>query len=225
MSVDPTFDEPTARRPGAWLRAALAVSALRLVLPLAALPLIPALLPDDVPLLILLRPGRELLLVGGGLSRIAGDPGIAAMFLAYLVPMTIGVWSFFVLGRAYGPSLRAGTGPGWLQRSLPHDRMAIASRLLTRRGPTIAVVGRVASVPPMLLAAAAGASDVDARRYLLADLVGMVLTFAAVVAIGYGLGGAYERGGPWLTGAGLVLVLGLGVGIAHWVRREAARDD
>lgn len=219
--------EPAGHRPvpPVLLAVSVAVSVLRLALPLAAIPLAAALIPDDVPTLLMLRPGKEVLLLGGGLNRTGGDPTVAALFAAYLPLMTVGVWSFFIVGRAYGPRLRAGTGPAWLQRAVPQERLILASRVLGRKGPTIAILGRLAALPPTILAAAAGASTVDSRRYLLADLVGMVLSFASTVALGYALGGAYERGGPWLTGAGVVLLFVVINVFTRWLQREAERPD
>jgi membrane-associated protein len=221
----PTADDPIRRVPVGIRRVALVLSLVRLVTPLAVIPFAAALIPGDVPLLLLLRPAREVLLLGGGLSRTVGDPTVMALVLAYLPLMTLGVWVFYIVGRAYGPQLRAGTGPAWLQRAIPQERLIQSSRVLTRRGPAIAVVSRLAGFPPTLLAAAAGASDVDSRRYLVADLFGMVLTFTTVVGIGFALGRAYERGGTWLTAAGIGLVVVLAITVSRWVQREASRPD
>lgn len=211
--------------PRALLRASLVVAALRLLVPVAALPLVAVLIPDRVPLLLLLRPGREVVLLGGGLHRVTGDPTVTGLLLAYLPLMTLGVWAFFVVGRAYGPQLRDGTGPGWLQRAVPQDRLLLASRVLTRRGPAIAVLGRIAWLPPVLLAAAAGTSRVRTVTYLAADLLGAGLTFFIALGVGFALGDAYARGGAWLTGAGLGLLLALLWVLSRWVQREAARGE
>ena len=216
----PTTSFDRARR---WRRTLLALSALRYLVPIAALPLVPVLTPDDVGLLTLLRPGKEILLLAGGLTRTQGTPGILVAFLAYLPLMVGGVWAFFGLGRAYADDLRAGTGPAWLARAIPPDRLEDAQRVLARRGPTVAVIGRVATLPPTIVAAAAGVSDVSTRRFLLADLVGAIASFGLVFGIGLALGSAYERGGPWLTGAGLALVVVAAVLVNRWLQAEAAR--
>jgi membrane-associated protein len=221
----PTAGDPIRRLPAVVRRVALVLAVLRFVVPLAVIPFAAALIPQDVPLLLLLRPGREVLLLGGGLSRTVGDPTVLLLFAAYLPFMTVGVWAFYLVGRAYGPDLRAGIGPRWLSRPLPQHRLVLASRVLTRRGPLIAVIGRLAGIPPTLLAAAAGASDVDSRRYLVADLLGMVVTFAVGVGVGFGLGSAWEQGGPWLAGAGFVLVVIGSSFVSRWVQRELDRPD
>jgi membrane protein DedA with SNARE-associated domain len=200
-----------------WRTPLLALSALRYLVPILALPLVPVLTPDDVGLLTLLRPGKEILLLAGGLSRTNGTPGWLIVFLAYLPLMVGGVWVFFGLGRAYAVELRNGEGPAWLSRAVPPDRLELAQRVLARRGPTVALVGRVAALPPTIIAAAAGVSDVSTRRYLAADLVGAILSFGIVFGVGLGLGAAYERGGPWLTGVGIVLVIAAASVASRWL--------
>jgi membrane protein DedA with SNARE-associated domain len=219
---DPARHAPPGLSAG-WRRFVVAVAVLRYVVPLLAIPLIPVLIVDRVPLLVLLRPQKEFLLLGGAQLRLTGEPSVALLFAAYLPLMLVAVWAFFAVGRAYGPALRAGRGPRWLQRALPPDQLDLAQRVLARRGPLIAVLGRIAALPPTLLAAAAGVSDVPARRYLVADAVGAVAGFAITVTVGYGLGRAYEQGGVWITAAGVALFLGLVLLMTRWLRAEGER--
>lgn len=224
-AVEPQPGDPVRVVPGPFLRTCIVAAVLRLVVPIAVVPFAPALLPERVALLLLLRPGREIVLLGGGLSRTTDDPALLLLLLlAYLPLMTVGIWVFFVIGRAYGPELRRGEGPVWLQRAIPHDRLVVASRVLTKRGPSIAVLGRIAGLPASVIGAAAGASDVHTVRYLAADLAGTVATFVLTVSVGYALGDAYERGGPWLTGIGLALLVVLATVMTQWLQREAERD-
>jgi membrane protein DedA with SNARE-associated domain len=215
--------EPTAAAAPGWRRVVVSIAVLRYVVPLLAIPLIPLLIVDQVPLLVLLRPQKEFLLLGGGQLRVRGDPGVGLLFAAY-VPLMIGaVWAFFAVGRAYGPALRAGAGPRWLQRALPAEQLEVARRVLARRGPAIAVLGRIAALPPTVVAAAAGLSDVSARRYLAADAVGAIAAFAITVGAGYALGRAYEAAGAWITAVGVLLFLSLVLLLTRWLRAEADR--
>lgn len=206
-----------------WRRPLLVLSALRYLVPIAALPLVPVLTPDDVGLLTLLRPGKEILLLAGGLTRTQGAPGWGIALLAYLPLGVGGAWAFYGLGRAYARDLRDGSGPAWLDRVIPPDRLLVAQRILARRGPAIAVIARMAALPPTVVAAAAGTSDVSTRAFLLADLVGAIGSFTLVFGIGTALGAAYEQGGPWLTGIGLVLLVAVAVMFNRWFQAEAAR--
>ena len=207
-------------------RAVVAIAILRYAIPIAAIPAIPFLiLQDRFALLVLLRPQKEFLLLSGSELARTGAPSAALLFAAY-APLMIGaVWAFFALGRMFRPALDAGEAPRWLTRILPPQQLALARRVLARRGPVIAVLGRLAALPPTVMAAAAGASDVDGRRYLLADVVGALASFALMVGLGIALGEAYDSYGVWITVAGLVILAGLVVLLTRWVQREAGLDD
>lgn len=208
-----------------WRRLALAVVVLRFAIPLAAVPAIPFLLRDQIALLVLVRPQKEFLLVGGGQTRYLGEPGVLALLLAYLPLGVLAVSAFFVVGRAYRTALAEESGPAWLHRAVPPEQLALAQRVLARRGPVIAIIGRVAAMPPTVLAAAAGTSAVPAHRYLIADAIGSVVGFALAVGVGLALGQAYEDGGVWLTAVGVLLFTAMIGLVTWWIRREAALDD
>jgi membrane protein DedA with SNARE-associated domain len=206
-------------------RVALTVVVGRYAMMLGVVPAIPFLIAQErIALLVLLRPTKEWLLLGGAFLRVQGQPSVWLLFLAFLPLMVLVVWFFFIAGRAYQHVLRDGTGPRWLRRAIPPDKLELAQRMLIRRGPLIAVLGRLAAMPPTLLAAAAGISDISARRYLVADLLGALASFGVVVGAGYALGRAYDEGGPWLTAAGVALFVALLVLMTRWIRREAERS-
>lgn len=208
-----------------WRRVALSAVVLRFAIPLAAIPLIPFLVRRNVTLLVLLRPQKEFLLVGGGQTRYLGEPGLLPLFLAYLPLGILAVSAFFVVGRAYRSALASDGGPMWLQRVIPPHQLRLAQRVLAKRGPLIAVVGRLAALPPTVLAAAAGTSEVSPRRYLAADLLGALLGFGMAAGFGLALGRAYEQGGVWLTVLGVALFTAMIGLVTWWMRREAALDE
>lgn len=219
---------PERREPAVsegWRRFSLAVVIARFAIPLAALAAIPFLLVNNISLLVLLRPQKEFLLVGGGQSRFLGDPDLWLLFLAFLPLGLFAVPAFFVVGRAYRSALEAGDGPRWLHRAIPPRQLALAQQVLAHRGPSIALLGRIAAFPPTVLAAAAGLSDVHWRRYLLADAVGAVIAVSVTLGAGFALGQAYEDGGPWITGIGVGLFFVLILLLTHWIRREAERYE
>jgi membrane protein DedA with SNARE-associated domain len=204
-----------------WRRLAVGAAVARYAVPLLALPLVPLLVTDRLPLLVLLRPTKDFLLLGGGQRRVLGDPSVLLLLAAYLPLMLFGVWAFYAVGRAYREQLRSGDGPGWLRRTIPPDKLELAQAVLAKRGPAIAILGRLAALPPTVIAAAAGVSDVDTRRFLVADAIGALASFAMVVAAGYALGRAWEEGGIWLTAGGLVLFVALIALLTRWLRAEA----
>ncbi len=176
---------------------------------------------DDVYWLLLIRPSKDVVLWGGGLWRTTGEVDLWLLFLAHAPLMIVMNWAFFFIGRAWGPALARGEGPRWLQRSITPKNFALARTLLARRGATIAVLGRIAALPPTVLAAAAGTSDINVWRYQIADTIGGVVGFAITVSIGMALGETYDQGGPWLLAGGLVLVAALIAWMTHWLQREA----
>jgi membrane protein DedA with SNARE-associated domain len=218
-------DDATPGVSAGWRRFSLAVVVARFAIPLAALGAIPFLLANDIALLVLLRPQKEFLLVGGGQSRFLGEPDLLLLFLAFVPLGLLVIPAFFVVGRAYRGALEHGSGPAWLHRAIPPRSLRLAQRILARRGPSIAVLGRIAALPPTVLAAAAGLSDVDPRRYLLADAIGAVVAVSATLGAGFALGRAYEDGGPWLTAVGVGLFVVLVMLLTHWIRREAERHE
>lgn len=175
--------------------------------------------------LTLVRPSKDSLLWGGALWRTRdGEVDLLLLFAAYAVLMIVMNWPFLYLGRAYGPALARGDGPRWLQRSVSAENLAIARTLLARKGPTIAIIGRIAALPPTVMAAAAGTSDVSAWRYQVADTIGGVAGFGVTVGVGVALGEAYERAGVWTTVGALVVVVAAITWATRWLQREAERD-
>ncbi len=219
VSADPA---PTASR---WRSVAVTVAVLRYLIPLAAIPSVPFLLPDRVVLLVLVRPTKEFLLIGGAQHRVRGEPELWLLLAAFVPLMVLAVWAFFAVGRSYREPLARGEAPRWLQRVVPPRRLAIAQGVLDRHGPAIAILGRIGALPPTVLAAAAGASDVSARRYLAADTVGALISFSLMVGAGHALGRAWQEGGSWLTVVGFGLFVAVLVVLARWFRAEGRAVD
>jgi len=206
-------------------RVAVSVAVLRYAIPLAVIPAIPFLIArGELALLVLLRPQKEFLILAAAQLARTGAPSVALLLAAYVPLMIVAVWAFFVVGRIFRPALDAGEAPAWLTRILPPHQLDVGRRVIARRGPLIAVMGRMAALPPTIMAAAAGASDVNGRRYLAADLVGALGSFALMVGAGLALGDAYDEYGIWVTVAGVIILIALIALITSWVRREAERE-
>ncbi len=72
-----------------------------------------------------------------------------------------------------------------------------------------AAMARDGDVSLPVVVAAAGSAGMSWREFLIADTAGALTSLALVVGLGFGLGEAYEEGGVWVTGAGvLALVVG-----------------
>lgn len=211
---DVTSTSPTgvvsATDPAVRFRTALLwLAAVRSVLGIGAIPLAPFLYREHFALLVLLRPTKEVLLAAGFLIK-QGEVNPVLVVLSSL-PLAIGaVWQFYFLGRGFSEELRSGDGlPKLGQKLLPPERVKKLCSVLDRKGPKLIFLGRLATFPSSLLAAAAGASGMQPKKFLPADLLGAILGITEVLVAGYLLGQAYKTAGPWLTGVGVLALLGM----------------
>lgn len=222
-----THPTPASKPPAVSLsfQIAVVVAVLRYAIPLAAIPLIPFLLTRNITLLVLLRPQKEFLLLGAGQSRYLGEPDLVMLFVAYLPLSVLPIAAFYVVGRRYCHVIGTDDAPRWLARILPPKQVELGVRMMARRGPLIAILGRLAALPPTMLAAAAGLAGTPMRRFLIADAIGALAAFAIVVTVGWVLGSAYADGAVWLTAAGVALFIGTLTALSHWLRAEANRSE
>ena len=185
------------------------LAAVRALLGIIAIPLAPFLYREHFAVLVLLRPTKEVLLAAGFLIR-QGDVNPVVVVLASLPILIGGVWQFFFLGRAFGDELRSGEGlPKLAQKLLPPKRVKQLCGVLDRKGPKVIFLGRLATFPSSLVAASAGTSKMEARRFLLADGAGALVSLVEVIGAGFLLGQAYKSAGPWLTVVGVAALLGM----------------
>lgn len=184
----------------------------------AAVPLAPLLWRDHFLLLVLLRPTKEVLLAAGFAVR-EGELLLPVVMLAAVPLMVLGVWLFYALGRAFSDELRDGDLPGIAGRVLPAERIEQLCGVLDRKGPIVVFLGRLAVFPSSLMAAAAGVAGMEPRQFLVADGLGALASMVLVLGIGFGLGEAYENGGPWVTGAGVVVAAALLVALGRWLKQ------
>lgn len=176
-------------------------------LAVVAIPLVPVLYQDHFLLLVFMRPTKELFLAGGFLAR-RGDLDLILLVLAAIPLSIFGAWLFYALGRTYAKEIEAGDLPKLADRLLDADKILKLEKALNRQGGKLIFLGRLAVMSSAAVAAAAGALGVAPRRFFPVDLAGGLASIAYTVAAGYFLGEAYERAGPWLTGVGVVALMG-----------------
>jgi membrane-associated protein len=184
----------------------LGLAVVRGALSLSAIPLAPWLYREHTAVLVLLRPTKEVFLFAGFHAR-EGNVFLPVVILAALPILLAGVWLFFGLGRAYRDALDDGELPGIAGRVLPSRRVGQLRDVIERRGLWVVFLGRLAAFPSSLTAAAAGSSGVAWRPFLLADAAGALLSLTLSLSLGYALGEAYEEGGAWVTGLGIVVLV------------------
>lgn len=152
------------------------------------------------------------------------DPGAAVAAVAVVaVAAACGDAIGYLLGRRYGPRLRASKVVGTVGR----DQWDRAGAILRRHGAWAVLGARFLPVVRTLTPAAAGASGLPLRRFLPASLVGALLWAATHVAVGFGARGSalwFER---TFGVAGWVVLGSFGIaGTAVWLlRRRRARAE
>ena len=182
---------------------------------------------DHVHVLVLLRPSKEVLLFAGYLLE--DDDITPLVALAAALPILLGgVWVMFALGRAHADSIADERG-GLVGRLLPPQRLERLVRAVDEQGVRLVFLGRLAAFPSTLVAAAAGAAGMPAKRFLVADTLGALVSIAVLVGAGVALEDSYEEAGPWISAAGIaVLVAGvalLGRSLSRAGRPPGAPDD
>lgn len=194
-------------------------AAVRAVLGIVAIPFAPALYRDHFVVLVLLRPSKEVLLAAGFLIR-DGRVQLFPVLLASIPLTIIGVWNFFLLGQGWAKEINDDDLPRVTRRVLPPKRIKALTKVLEKKGVPVVLFGRLAAFPSTMIAAAAGASRMDARRFFVGDGVGAIASVAEVLVAGYLFGEAYKEAGTGITVIGVVVFFGLLVAVGRWLSRE-----
>lgn len=222
-----------ATRPGSRRRGRAAkakdslmwIAAIRTVAALVALPLLPVLYRQDFLVLVAMRPSLGVLLLGAILAR-QGDISLWAMLVIAVPLQLLIVWLYFLLGRAWESEISSDDKlPFLAARLLQRDQVRRLRHALNAHGARLVVIARFAIFPTGLLAAAAGASDMEPARYFPADGLAFAVAAGLVIGAGYGLGLAQRQAGLWLTlvgAAGLIVISAL---LTWYVHRQRGRGD
>jgi membrane-associated protein len=182
----PSGDEQTRRRVRRRRAEIACVTgiAVKTVFALALLPLTPSLLGTNPVLLEALRGSTSAMVSGGAFARV-GDASLALAILAPLPTLLFATPLFWWAGRLWGPQAAATLGGGnpnaqkWAQRSGAH---------LQRFGGLAVALAPFLPVPSSFIYAAAGWTGMSLRRFLVFDLIGMLVWIGVIVGLGYAIG-------------------------------------
>jgi membrane protein DedA with SNARE-associated domain len=200
-----------------WL---LALAGVRVGLSLLAIPLAPFLIREHFVVLALMRPSQAVILAGAFLAR-QGDVFLPAVLAAAVPVQVLVIWLYFAMGRAWNDDIDHDDRlPFLAARLLDRDHIKRLRKVLEKKGARIVFLARFAIFPTGLVSAAVGASDLEPRRYLAADLAGLGLATALSVGAGYGLGVAYDGARPWLVVAGVGGLVALSGTLTWLLSRE-----
>lgn len=193
-------------------------AAVRVAIGLAAIPMAPFLYREHFIVLVLMRPTKEVLLAAGFLIR-AGKVGLVEVLLASIPLMILGVWHFFYLGRRYCEEIDRGELPGLGRRILDPEKINKIQKVLDAKGSRLVFLGRLAAFSSAMVAAAAGACKLRSREFLPFDAAGALVSAGLALGAGYLAGEAYETAGPWLTGLGVLVLVGAAVLLGRYLKR------
>jgi membrane protein DedA with SNARE-associated domain len=214
-------------RPERAKRALLWMAAVRTIAGLAALVLLPVLSRHAFLVLVALRPSLGILLLGAILAR-HGGISLWAMLVIAVPLQLLAVWLYFLLGRAWQAEIDSEDNlPFLTARLLQRNQIRRIRGTLQTHGARLVALSRFAIFPTGMLAAAAGASAMNPRRYFPADGLAFAVAAGLVTGAGYGLGLAQDQSGLWLTligAAGLIVLSTLLTWRIHGapVRRSSA---
>jgi membrane-associated protein len=187
--------------------AAIAASGL---LPLALLPLVPALLTSHPALLEFLR-GSTTAIVNMGARARVGETSLAVAVLLAVPSLMMFDWAFWWAGRRWGDHVFVWLLGGASPRT--ERRLVRLHRIESRVGPAAVVLAYLLPIPSALIYAAVGDGGMRLGVFLALDLLGTLLWTGLLAGAGYGFGqdaldvaNAVAHYGIWVTAA-LVLVV------------------
>jgi membrane-associated protein len=192
-------------------------------LPLALLPLVPALVTSHPALLELIRGSTASIINMGARARVGDASPVAAVLLGVPSLMMFD-WLYWWAGRRWGDAVFAwllgGDGPR------TGRRLERLHRLERRFGPASVVLAYLLPVPSALIYAAVGEGGMRLRVFLVLDLLGTLLWTGLLSAAGYAFGQravdvahAVSRYALWVT---IALVLFIAARAYRRARRAAA---
>jgi membrane protein DedA with SNARE-associated domain len=187
--------------------AAIAASGL---LPLALLPLVPALLTSHPALLEFLR-GSTTAIINMGARARAGDTSLVLAVLLGVPSLMMFDWAFWWAGRRWGDRVFVWLLGGSSPRT--ERRLARLHRIESRFGPAAVVLAYLLPIPSALIYAAVGDGGMRLGVFLALDLLGTLLWTGLLAGAGYGFGqpaldvaNAISHYGLWVAAALILIV-------------------
>jgi membrane-associated protein len=189
------------------------------LVPLALLPLVPALVSSHPALLELLRGSTASIINMGARARI-GEASVVAAVLLGVPSLMMFDWLFWWAGRRWGDGVFA-----WLlggaRGPKTEQRLERLHRVERRFGPFAVVLAYLLPVPSPLIYAAVGNGGMRLGVFLVLDLAGTMLWTSLMAAAGYAFGRHAVEVADAVSQYGLWVTLALVVVVVVQVRRRA----
>ena len=165
----------------------------------------------------LVAPGESAVLLGGALAA-SGGPPLPVVLGVTLAGTVAGETVGFLLGRRFGPALRASRAGRWVGAA----RWEAADRALTEHPGRSLLTARFVGFVHAVVPALAGSSGMPFRRFVRYSVVGSGAWTLLYVGAGYAGGASYERVGARL---GLVLLVAVTAAAALWLVHARRRPS
>lgn len=163
-------------------------------------------------------PGESLVIAAALYAGSTHGMNIAAVVAVTAVGAILGSGIGYAIGRSFGFRVlrRYGHYVG-----LTEERLKIGRYMFERHGGKVVLLGRFVAFLRNLAALLAGVTQMEWRRFMLANAAGAIL-WAGLYGFGaYFLGKEAERlAGPVAIGVGVIAVVAVGIGIVFAHRQE-----
>jgi membrane-associated protein len=188
------------------------------LVPLALLPLVPALASSHPALLELLRGSTASIINMGARARI-GEASLVAAVLLGVPSLMMFDWLFWWAGRRWGDGVFTWLLGGGGAKT--EQRLARLHRIEARVGPFAVVLAYLLPIPSPLIYAAVGEGGMRLGPFLALDVLGTLLWTSLLAAAGYGFGRSAVDVADAVAHYGLWVTVALVVIVAVRVRRRA----
>ena len=200
-------------------RGLLTLAAVRVGLSLLAFPSAPFFFRHHFVVLVAMRPSATVLFIGALLAR-HGEVNLLSIIAAAVPLELLAVWLYFGLGRRWQHEIETDDElPTVTSRLLRPSQIRRLRKVLKREGPRFVMLARFAVFPTGLLAATAGATEMEPRRFFVPDGAALALSNGIVIGAGYLLGIPRQPGQMWIVVVGVAGLVALAGGLTVYLRR------
>jgi membrane protein DedA with SNARE-associated domain len=103
---------------------------------------------------------------------------------------------------------------------LRRDQIRRLRKVVRKRGVRFVALARFALFPTGLLAATAGAADMDRKRFFVTDGAALGVAMSLVIGLGYVLGFGRHRAELWIGAAGVLGFVALSGALTFYLWRQ-----
>jgi membrane protein DedA with SNARE-associated domain len=167
----------------------------------------------------------EVILPFAGFSAAQGDVNLVAAWVAATVGALLGAWLLYGIGAVVGlERIAVLASKRWFPLFSATD-LDRGDRFFDRHGDKVVLFGRCIPLVRSIVSVPAGIDRMPLVRFTALTALGSGVWNALFIGAGYQLGNRWERVETWIKpfSYGVVALLGLGVLVLIWRKREAVK--